>query len=45
MDTPKDMMDFFQDAYKGGNYWGGGDAIRRLTAFLRVERKVFRRPD
>ncbi len=23
MDTPKDMMDFLQDAYKGGNYWGG----------------------
>jgi hypothetical protein len=23
MDTPKDMMPSFQDAYKGGNYWGG----------------------
>jgi hypothetical protein len=23
MNTPKNMMDFFQDAYKGGNYWGG----------------------
>ena len=23
MNTPKDMMDFSQDAYKGGNYWGG----------------------
>jgi hypothetical protein len=23
MDTPKNMMDFSQDAYKGGNYWGG----------------------
>jgi hypothetical protein len=23
MDTPKDMMPMFQDAYKGGNYWGG----------------------
>jgi hypothetical protein len=23
MDTPKDMMPLFQDAYKGGNYWGG----------------------
>jgi hypothetical protein len=23
MNTPKDMTDFFQDAYKGGNYWGG----------------------
>jgi len=23
MDTPKNMMDFLQDAYKGGNYWGG----------------------
>jgi hypothetical protein len=23
MNTPKDMMDSFQDAYKGGNYWGG----------------------
>jgi hypothetical protein len=23
MDTPKDMMPLFEDAYKGGNYWGG----------------------
>ncbi|HUZ06871.1 MAG TPA: hypothetical protein VMV89_05220 [Candidatus Paceibacterota bacterium] len=23
MDTPKDMMPLFQDAYKGGNNWGG----------------------
>ncbi|MGA2787523.1 MAG: hypothetical protein ABSF60_08345 [Verrucomicrobiota bacterium] len=23
MDTPKDMMGFLQDSYKGGNYWGG----------------------
>jgi len=23
MDTPKDMAIAFQDAYKGGNYWGG----------------------
>ncbi len=23
MDTPKDMMPMFQDAYRGGNYWGG----------------------
>jgi hypothetical protein len=23
MDTPKDMMPLFQDAYKDGNYWGG----------------------
>ena len=23
MDTPKNMMDFLQDTYKGGNYWGG----------------------
>ena len=23
MDTPQNMMDFSQDAYKGGNYWGG----------------------
>ena len=23
MDTPKDMMPALQDAYKGGNYWGG----------------------
>jgi hypothetical protein len=23
LDTPKDMMPFLQDTYKGGNYWGG----------------------
>ncbi|MGA2241501.1 MAG: hypothetical protein ABSH11_05630 [Verrucomicrobiota bacterium] len=23
MDTPKDMMEFLQESYKGGNYWGG----------------------
>ncbi len=23
MDTPQNMMDFSQDAFKGGNYWGG----------------------
>jgi hypothetical protein len=23
MDTPKDMMDFLQDSYIGGEYWGG----------------------
>jgi hypothetical protein len=23
MDTPKDMMDFLQDSYKNGQYWGG----------------------
>jgi hypothetical protein len=23
MDTPKDMMPFLQDAYRGGSYWGG----------------------
>jgi len=23
MDTPKDTLPLFQDAYKGGNYWGG----------------------
>ncbi len=23
LDTPKDMMPALQDAYKGGNYWGG----------------------
>ncbi|HXB60408.1 MAG TPA: hypothetical protein VNU95_12615 [Candidatus Acidoferrales bacterium] len=23
MDTPKDMMDFVQDSYKNGEYWGG----------------------
>ena len=22
MDTPKDMMELFQDSYRGGNYWG-----------------------
>ena len=23
MDTPKDMMEFLQHSYEGGNYWGG----------------------
>ena len=23
-DTPEDMMEFLQDSYKGGNYWGDG---------------------
>jgi len=29
MDTPKDMMEFLQDGYKGGNYWGtvGSDPL------------------
>jgi hypothetical protein len=30
MDTPKNMMEFFQDSYKGGNYWG---AIGRDVAW------------
>jgi hypothetical protein len=35
MDTPKDMMEFLQESYKGGNYWGavGRDpAIDRFFA-------------
>ena len=34
MDTPKDMMDFFQDAYKGGNYWGGGGRSPELDRYF-----------
>jgi hypothetical protein len=34
MDTPKDMMDFFQDAYKGGNYWGGGGRDPAIDRFF-----------
>jgi hypothetical protein len=34
MDTPKDMMDFFQDAYKGGNYWGGSGRDPAIDRFF-----------
>ena len=32
MDTPKNMMEFLQDSYKGGNYWG---AVGRSLAWDR----------
>jgi hypothetical protein len=34
MDTPKNMMDFSQDAYKGGNYWGGGGRDPAIDRFF-----------
>jgi hypothetical protein len=34
MDTPKDMMAFSQDAYKGGNYWGGGGRDPAIDRFF-----------
>jgi hypothetical protein len=34
MDTPKNMMDFSQDAYKGGNYWGGVGRDPAIDRFL-----------
>ncbi len=34
MDTPNDMMDFLQDAYKGGNYWGGVGRSPEIDRFF-----------
>ncbi|MFZ0828494.1 MAG: hypothetical protein WAO02_13835 [Verrucomicrobiia bacterium] len=34
MDTPKDMMEFLQDSYRGGNYWGGVGRDPMLDAYL-----------
>ena len=38
MDTPKDMMEFLQDSYKGGNYWGGVGRDPMLDAYLTGEK-------
>jgi hypothetical protein len=34
MDTPKDMMQLFQDAYKGGNNWGGVGRTPEIDRFF-----------
>jgi hypothetical protein len=34
MDTPKDMMPQFQDAYRGGVYWGGEGRSPEIDRFL-----------
>jgi hypothetical protein len=34
MNTPADMMAFLQDAYQGGNYWGGVGRDPALDAYL-----------
>jgi len=34
MDTPKNMMEFLQNGYKGGNYWGGVGRDPVLDAYL-----------
>ncbi len=34
MDTPKNMMEFLQDSYKGGNYWGGVGRDPLLDGYL-----------
>ena len=34
MDTPKNMMEFLQNSYKGGNYWGGVGRDPMLDAYL-----------
>ena len=34
MDTPKDMMGFLQDSYKGGDYWGAVGRDPRWTVIL-----------
>ena len=40
MDTPKNMMEFLQDSYKGGNYWGGVGRDPMLDAYLDGEKPV-----
>ena len=42
MDTPKDMMPLFQDAYKGGNNWGG---VGRDPTIDRYFDKIFQPGD
>ncbi len=38
MDTPKNMMEFLQNSYKGGNYWGGVGRDPTLDAYLDGEK-------
>ena len=44
MDTPKDMMDFFQDAYKGGSYWGGVGRDPAIDRFFASGKEGFPPP-
>ena len=39
MDTPKDMMEFLQDSYKGGNYWGTVGSDPSLDPYFEGGRK------
>jgi hypothetical protein len=39
LDTPKDMMGFLQDIYKGGNYWGTVGSDPRLDSYFQDGRK------
>jgi len=39
MDTPKDMMEFLQDSYKGGNYWGTVGSDPLLDPYFQSGRK------
>ena len=34
MDTPKDMMDFLQSSYAGGQYWGGTGRTPEIDRFF-----------
>ncbi|HEY1789910.1 MAG TPA: hypothetical protein VGJ73_17320 [Verrucomicrobiae bacterium] len=34
MDTPKDMMDFLQSSYEGGQYWGGMGRTPELDRWM-----------
>jgi hypothetical protein len=38
MNTPADMMEFLQESYKGGNYWGGVGRDPMLDAYLDGEK-------
>jgi hypothetical protein len=39
MDTPKDMMGFLQDSYRGGNYWGTVGSDPSLDPYFEGGRK------
>ena len=39
MDTPKDMMEFLQDSYRGGNYWGTVGSDPSLDPYFEGGRK------
>ncbi len=39
LDTPNNMMDFLQDSYKGGNYWGTVGSDPSLDSYFEGGRK------